>query len=150
MAINGSLPQKQNVANEKRDGLMSAKDKKNLNILIKQMAEVLKTLTAIPKDKLTRSSADILINDTKYGKVELNGNIVSLNINLTHEFTGTYQKLFILPKEYAPTAPLSFIVPIISKGVTNIEIINIGTDGTVLCKASAGTGIINTSVSYIK
>lgn len=155
MSVASGLPKKQLTATEKSAGYMSAKDKKSLNTLIKQMAGVLKTLANIPSDNIIRLSEDIKIDDEVCGKLSLKGDIVTMNLNLSCKFnTNSYKKLFTLPEAYIPTKPLSFIIPVIVDGVSDIEVINIGTDGSVLCKVpksvnNTPTGLINTSISYI-
>lgn len=157
MSVSSSFPIKQRTATEKSDGLMSAKDKKNLNNLIKQMAEVVKTLANIPSDKLNRSSEDILVDEIKCGKLDLNGDIVTMNLNLTCNYSSdeSYIELFTLPKQYIPTEPLYFAIPIIVGGrYTDIETLIINIDGRVICKLpiriDAISARILTSISYIK
>lgn len=154
MSVTSGLPGKQQYATEKSAGLMSAKDKKNLNILIKQMADVLKSLANIPSDKINRSSEDIVVDEVKCGKLDLKGDVVTINLNMEVKFnTNSYKKLFTLPKEYIPSTPLSFTIPVMVGGILDIETLNVNTDGSVLCKVPISiytTGIINTSISYIK
>lgn len=149
MSIGNGLPKSISKATETKDGLMSSRDKKILNKLVKQVAELFKTLSSISSDKITHSYDVIKVNDTECAKVELIGNVVTISINTITD--NVDDVLFILPDGYIPSNPMIFNIPITVTGDVDYADIKISTDGTVMLDTMYEQHImINTSVSFIK
>lgn len=147
-SASSGLPKSGQLATESKNGLMSSKDKKMLNKLVSQVADLFKSISDIPTDRLKRARTEIKDNnDNLCGLAELNGNVVTLNITATFDS----KDLFILPKEYIPSNSLLYLIPIIKGGKVLNGQLHIFPDGSVTCTCTNYKGIIiNTSVSYIK
>jgi len=149
MGIGNALPKKVELASETRDGLMSSKDKKTLNKLVKQMADLIKTISSISSDKIKHSSEDIMVNGSECGKVVMVDGVVTLNINMT--VANSNEPLFTLPKNYIPSKAMLYTVAITRAGTLELADMIIRSDGVVLIDSTYSENIfVNTSVSYIK